>query len=301
MEPVPTVEAGVVLGLASAGLWGIANVFAALIGERLRAWWLLTAWLLIGLPIILVMARGATFESIDPVIAILTMIGGVLTTVAYGALIMALQRGPLVVVSPVLAANGGLGAILAVVFLHEPLSAGQAIGAALATLGVVLVSVRFEADMRQTRLVSAGVLFALIATAAFALQTTVLTPPTREIGWEPILLITRATTFVVLLGILGSIVIRERRHPTGALPSRAALTPRTIVYIVIGGIASTSAFVLFAVGLSRSYAWVFGVTTAFSPIVVLVAGILIFGERLRAIQWAGALLVLASVVIVSLF
>jgi drug/metabolite transporter (DMT)-like permease len=43
------------------------------------------------------------------------------------------------------------------------------------------------------------------------------------------------------------------------------------------------------------------VTTAFTPIVVLVAGIVIFHERLRAIQWVGALLVLASIVIVSLF
>jgi drug/metabolite transporter (DMT)-like permease len=301
MSPGPTVEAGVALGLASAGLWGIANVTAALVGDRLRAWWLLSVWLVIGLPIILVMAQGATFDSVDATMAFLTMVGGVLTTVAYGSLIMALQRGPLVVVSPVPAANGGLGAVLAVLFLHEPLSAGQAFGAALATIGVVFVSVRFEADMRRTRLVSVGVVFALIATASFAFQTTVLTPPTREIGWEAVLLIARATTFAILGAVLGAIVIRERRHPTGSLPNLRALTPRAVAYIVIGGLASTSAFVLFAVGLSRSYAWVFGVTTAFTPIVVLVAGIVIFHERLRAIQWVGALLVLASIVIVSLF
>ena len=74
---------------------------------------------------------------------------GVVAAGAYLSFFTALRIGPLSVVSPVVAAYGGLTVVLAVLVRGETLTALQAIGAALATIGVILTGLVFERRLAE--------------------------------------------------------------------------------------------------------------------------------------------------------
>src|SRR5215204_1278377 len=69
------------------------------------------------------------------------------------------------------AAYGGLTVVLAVVFRGESLAPLQALGAAVATLGIVLTGLVLGGSIRETRIVGPGVLVALVTMALFAILT----------------------------------------------------------------------------------------------------------------------------------
>jgi drug/metabolite transporter (DMT)-like permease len=293
-----TVEAGVLLGLTSAALWGGSSIFAALLGGRLDSWRLLGSWQWSSLPVVVLVAVAFPIVTTGPLVLVLAGVaGGILATIAYLTFFVGLRLGPVSVVSPIIAANGGLGAILAVIVLGEPLSLGQAVGAALATVGVLLVGVRFDRDWQRTRLVGPGVLFATVSMVAFAVQTIVLSVPSHELGWPTAFVVSRLTGAIA---ILGAIAVLGRWLGTSVSGGGwRSLSPRLRTYVLLGGLASVFGFLAFAMGLDYSYAWVIGVTSAFAPILVVTAGRVIFDERLSAVQWGGVALVFGSIVLVA--
>ena len=77
---------------------------------------------------------------------VVSVVTGVVAAGAYLSFFTALRIGPLSVVSPVVAAYGGLTVLLAVLVRGETLTPLQAVGAALATLGVILTGLVSTAD-----------------------------------------------------------------------------------------------------------------------------------------------------------
>jgi drug/metabolite transporter (DMT)-like permease len=105
---------------------------------------------------------------------------GLLAAVAYLAYFTALRIGPLSIVSPVIVAYGGATVVLAVAFGGETLTGQQAAGAVLATAGVVLAGVTFEArSLRGVRIVGPGVVAAVVTLIGFAVLTLLLSVPIR--------------------------------------------------------------------------------------------------------------------------
>ena len=68
-----------------------------------------------------------------------------------------LRVGPISVVSGMVAAYGGLTVVLSVVFRGESLTTVQALGATIATVGVILTGVAFGGGLRGTRFAGPGV------------------------------------------------------------------------------------------------------------------------------------------------
>jgi drug/metabolite transporter (DMT)-like permease len=66
------------------------------------------------------------------------------------------------------------------------------------------------------------------------------------------------------------------------------------------GLLDVTGFIAFAIGLEIAPTWLIGLTSSFGPVVAVAAGVLLFGERPRAIQWAGLGLVLVSIVLIGL-
>ena len=183
---------GLELGLTAALCWGSTDVSAALAGRRLGS--LGVAAIVQGTSLVAVIAlalvRGAGLPT-RPEDTVAALVNGVLASVAYLSFFTALRIGPVSVVSPVVAAYGGLTVVLAVLVRGESLAPLQALGAAIATAGVVLTGLVSDRGWRGTRLVGRGVAFALVAMVSFAILTVGLAGPIRSAGWLPVLLVSR--------------------------------------------------------------------------------------------------------------
>jgi chloramphenicol-sensitive protein RarD len=69
--------------------------------------------------------------------------------------------------------------------------------------------------------------------------------------------------------------------------------------LVVAGFLETGGFVAFAYGLQVAAAWLVSLASSLGPIVTVSAGVLLFAERPRPVQWLGIGLVLAGVGLVA--
>src|SRR5439155_255431 len=173
--------------------------------------------------LVLCLIRGASFPAkAGDLLA--SIVNGVVAGGAYLSFFTALRIGPVSVVSPVVAAYGGVTVVLAVLLRGETLAPLQAMGAALATGGVVLTGLVSDRGWRGTRLVGRGVVFALVAMTCFAILTIGLAAPIRSAGWLPVLLASRlanaSTVWLVLV-----VVLTTRWSGASALLSTATDRP----------------------------------------------------------------------------
>jgi drug/metabolite transporter (DMT)-like permease len=283
---------GLELGLIAALCWGSTDVSAALAGRRLGSLRVAAIVQVTSLVLIVVLCaiRGSWFPARfdDIVVSIVT---GVVAAGAYLSFFTALRIGPLSVVSPVVAAYGGLTVILAVLIRGEVLTPLQAIGAGLATLGVVLTGLVSDGGWRSTRVAGKGVGFAIVALVCFAILTIGLAGPIRSAGWLPVLLTARiANASTVMLVLLVVILFRPRAaqpllvgdaaHPNSRLRTAVAAA-------IAGGVLDIVGFVAFAIGLEIAPAWIVGLASSFGPVVSVIVAIALWHEKLQPSQWVG--------------
>jgi transporter family protein len=290
---------GLLLGLSAALAWGVTDLVGTLAGRRIGSLRTTAISDLVSLAVLAVLffAAGARLPD-DPVVALGALGIGTVAGIAYLAFYTALRHGPLSVVTPVVSLYGGLTVVLSVVLLGEGLTAGQAVGAIVATVGVAFVGIYFERDWRRTRLVGPGVAFGLIALVAFAFVTVGLSGPIRAAGWLPVLLLSRIGNTTLVLVILGLRWVRPAPpagSPEAAAPSRVGVGQASLTGLldIVGSVA-------WAVGLAIAPTWLVGLSSSFGPVVAVWAGVAVLGERPRALQWAGLGLVAGSVVLLGL-
>jgi drug/metabolite transporter (DMT)-like permease len=279
---------GLELGLIAALCWGSTDVAAAIAGRRLgsvrvAAIVQVTSLLMV---IALCVIRGEFLPTrLDDLLV--SLITGVVAAGAYLSFFTALRIGPLSVVSPVVAAYGGLTVILAVVLRGETLTPLQAVGAGLATGGVILTGLVSSGGWRTTRVAGKGVGFAIVAMVCFAILTIGLAGPIRSAGWLPVLLSARiANTSTVLIVLVLVLVVRPRAaqplivgdpsHPNSRLRTAVAAA-------AAGGALDISGFVAFAIGLGVAPAWIVGLASSFGPVVSVVVAVVLWREKLQPV------------------
>jgi EamA-like transporter family. len=101
-----------------------------------------SAWLVLA-----ALATGIAIPS-DPGVLATCGLLGLIGAGAYFAYFTGLRIGPISVVSGMVAAYGGLTVVLAVVVRGESLTVTQTLGAAIATIGVILTGVAFGGGLR---------------------------------------------------------------------------------------------------------------------------------------------------------
>ena len=283
---------GLELGLIAAFCWGSTDVSAALAGRRLGS--IRTTGLVVSASLLIIVVlcviRSSWFPTrIEDIVA--SALSGIVAACAYLSFFTALRIGPLSVVSPVVAAYGGLTVVLAVVLRGETLTTLQAVGAALATTGVVLTGLVSDGGWRTTRIAGRGVGLAVIAMLCFAVLTIGLAAPIRSAGWLPVLLTARiANASTVGLVLLAILVLRPPfaaaffRGSTDHTPTKL---PAAIAAGLAGGVLDITGFVAFAIGLEQAPAWIVGLASSFGPVVSVVVAVVLWGERLQSSQWLG--------------
>lgn len=279
---------GLALGLGAALAWGLTDVCATLGGKRLGSLRVLAASQLVGFGFIAILAfvRGEGLPS-DPGATLAGALVGLAGTGAYLSFFTALRIGPLAVVSPITAAYGGLTVVLAVVLTGERLTVLQAVGAVVATGGVVLAGLVFDGGIRHVRVVGRGVGLAIVALVLFAVMTIGAAGPIRAVGWLPVIFVGRLTSAIVSVSLL---VIALRLRPTWMSPLMEAPAERTRAALAVAGLAGlldAVGLVSFSIGLEVSETWLVGLASSFGPAVAVLVAIAVLGERLRPTQWLG--------------
>jgi drug/metabolite transporter (DMT)-like permease len=288
-------------GLIAALCWGSTDVMASLAGRRLGSLHVVAVSQLVSVLVAILLAAswGVGLPS-DPFAFFLAALFGVIAAGAYLSFFTALRIGPLAVVSPVVAAYGGLTVVLSVLIRGETMTGLQGLGAALATLGVILTGIVFDGGWRGTRIVGRGVLFSLLAMLLFSILTAGLATPIRIAGWLPVLLVSRLANAATILTVLIVVTVARPRGSDVLLATSGSPTIRAIVAAGAAGLLDIVGFVAFAIGLEVAPTWIVGLASSFGPVVAVIVAVALWGERLRPTQWVGLAGIVAGLVAVAL-
>ncbi len=189
----------------------------------------------------------------------------------------------LVNLSVVVAAVGG------VLFLGERVGAVKAAGVAAALAGTVLVTTNGSLQgIGGGRLL--GDLLYFIAAASWGGYIVYAKKKTDELQWDPFSLAVCVVVVSALL-VLPVALVLGSAPPVGLTPLLA------VAYTAVFNTAIP--YVLYQQGLKRLSAVVSAVVLTLEIVVALAVSAVFLGESLTAFAWSGALLILASIVMVS--
>ena len=293
---------GFLAGLGAALSWGTMDVASALASRRLGSLKVTAGIQVVSAVLLVALAFGlGTALPSDPLVLLMAGLLGIVGAGAYLSYFTGLRIGPISLVSGVVAAYGGLTVVLAVLVRGESLSAVQALGAAVATLGVVLTAVAFDGGIRATRLAGPGVVFAVIALLLFAVMTVGLAEAIERSGWLEVLVVSRIVNAAVSIGAV--VVLTSLAHPR----LRALVQVDTIAVartswaiVLIAGVLDVMGLIVFAIGLEQAETWLVGLVSSFGPAFTILIAVLFLGERLRRVQWLGLVGVGLGMVLIAL-
>jgi drug/metabolite transporter (DMT)-like permease len=292
---------GLLAGLGAAFAWGTLDIVTALtsrvIGSlRVTAGMqLVTAVLFVAMLLI----TGTALPT-DPGQLALAALLGLIGAGAYLAYFTGLQIGPIAVVSGVVAAFGGLTVVLSVIFRGETLTALQAAGATIATVGVVLTGIAFDGGWRATRFAGPGVVFSLVALVLFALMTIMTDIALETMSLLQLYTVARGvnTTVVVIVVVLLSRTTRTvGRRPVGG---SAWSSRRVVGALIVAATLDVLGLIAFATGLESAPTWLVGLAASFGPAVTILVAVALLGERLRTVQWVGLAGIAAGLVLIAI-
>lgn len=303
-------SSGLLLGLGAALMWGLTDVAAALAGRRYGSLRVVVSTQVVGVSVgVAILLGGVVLGGPAPQLNLgsvaVALACGLFACIAYVGFFTALKIGPISIVSPVVSAYGGLTVLLAVFVRGETLTQTQAIGAAVSTVGVVLVGLNFAGGLRSIKVVGPGVLFALVALFGFAGLTTIIADPIREIGWLPALIAARSSNALLSAVLLFVALARpaawtERFVKPSAPVSGAGPLRWPIAIVVLAGLFDVAGLVSYAIGLEVSQVWLIGLASSFGPVVAVVVAVLFLDERPRPVQWLGMLGIVVGIVLIGL-
>ncbi len=292
---------GLLTGLGAALSWGTMDIAAALASRRIGSL-RVTAGVQLVCSVFLVLAgivAGTTLPPDPTTLASATLLG-LIGAGAYLAYFNGLRVGPISVVSGMVAAYGGLTVVLSVVFRGETLTPLQALGATIATIGVILTGVAFGGGLRATRFAGPGVVFAVIALVLFALMAITMDVALESADWIQVLLVSRLVIVAASIAAIVALAIAGRRAPrpdtgSGPLPVR-----RVAVMLLVAGAFDAAGLMSFAIGLSSAPTWMVGLASSFGPAVTILVAVAFLGERLETIQWLGLVGVVIGMIAIGL-
>lgn len=265
------------LALITALMWGIMEVLllrtAKQVGAFTVALWLSTLGGVLAVPIAI--ASGPVPEASELAWALVPGLLGLGATFLY---LVALRVGQLTVVSPTVATSGGIGALLAVLFLDERFRVVVALAVVASVLGVVMASAS-----GRGRVTGAG--WAVPAALLFGAYTTALAVSAERVGPLWAVLGYRIATLLVLV-------------PIGlAMPGlRLSLAKDVRALVVVATLLETAGFAAFSVALDLGPVAVVSVIMAQFTTVAVVLAAVVLNEKLRSHQWAGVAIVIGSLV-----
>ena len=271
----------VLYGLAFAFGIGASDVLAAGLARRLGTFRAVLLLQLVGLAGMSVFAFAFGLLDGLPLSFWLLMFGiTLLVSLFYLGFYEALRRGPIALVGPIVAAHSVIVVLLAVVFLGEALAPPQVAAMAAIVAGVGMASVNWRALRSGESLMTLGLTLAVAVCVAAGFWQFAIAALSREHGWFAPVFLTRLYMAPILIPVLA---VRREWIWRGLTPKLAALA-------VAVAALENAAMLAFTRGSQIGDVSIVAVASTAYPIVPIVGGIVFFGERLSAAQFAGLLI-----------
>jgi drug/metabolite transporter (DMT)-like permease len=298
---------GLLTGLAAAVCWGTLDLFSALASRRVGSLRVTTGMQIVGAILVWAAAIATgTRLSMDPFVVIGGSIVGLAGAGAYLSYFTGLRIGPIAVVSGVVAAYGGLTVVLAVLLRGESLTSIQALGAIIATVGVVMTGLAFDQGWRNTRFASPGVAFAVVALVLFATMTIISDVVIDRAPWLEVLVVARTANAVLSMIVLVLVLTVFRRFATPIIEGEdgdggsGRADARVVWFVLLAGTLDVVGLAAFAYGLEHAQTWLVGLVSSFGPAVTIIVAVALLGERLRPTQWIGLGGILVGMIAIGL-
>lgn len=283
---------GIVLGLAAALSWGLADYFAAMASRRAGALRVVLGFHLMATALlaVLLFASGGDLSGLTGGDLAWFAFLGVLGGLSYLAFYRALAIGPISIVSPIVSAYAAVTVICAVLISGERLSAGEVLAIGIALLGVVLSSSDLAQIRAIERVAAIGIFLALATAVMIGGFVYGVAYFSDEYGWLVPIFLARAfsTVFIIAAALRG----RDWHFP---YRSHGLLAMVGFIAVV-----DTIGYVAFNFGVRHADTSIVATAAAPYSIVPIVAGVALMGERPTPTQWAGVGLVIAGLVLLGL-
>jgi drug/metabolite transporter (DMT)-like permease len=282
----------VILGLASAVIFGTADFFGGLASRRIPAIRVVSISALVALVVLvlatLVLGGAFSWEAV--------FWGGLSGLVgSFGILLLyaALAIGPMSILSPLTAVISAVVPLTWGLLQGERLSVIGYVALGLALVAVVLVG--FVPEKGAVRPSLRGVLYAVGSGALIGTLLILLNEAPDDSGLLP-LVFNRLSYLIVLWAIVLVLFLRSRarRDPAGA-PIRPVLP-----VIIAAGITDSVANILIIIGLRLGDLSVVAVLTALYPAGTIALAAIVLKERIAPVQWIGLALALVASAMLAL-
>jgi drug/metabolite transporter (DMT)-like permease len=274
-------------GLIAAIGWGISSVAATHAARRMGTLVALLASQVTG-TIVLAVVLAAIHPHLLalPGAAVLGLAGaGFLSLVGWLTYYRALEYGPVGIVSGTAATYGGVTALLAMLVLGEPLGVYGGLGDALAVAGVATAAMRVTSRRRRPW---PGLTLALASAATYGTGAFCLGMYAAAAGW----LVSALMVYIISVTVLLAAVICKHKRPEGGMGAA--------VWAITAGLTEAAALVAFARGGQAGQIAITAAVSSTYPVIPLAAGLLMFRERLSALQVFGICVAVTGLTLVSM-
>ncbi|HWH97935.1 MAG TPA: DMT family transporter [Pseudolysinimonas sp.] len=282
----------IIVGLAGALTYGVADFFGGLAAKRTASVVVTAFAMLVGLavlvPFALLLPARPSFEAF-----LWGGLSGVTGAAAIFLLYAALAIGPMSILSPLTAVLSALG----------PMTWGLVIGerlpwwgyVALAGVLIAIVLVGFVPEKGAVRPRLRGLLYAVGSGLLIGCFFILIDRAPADTGLYPIVA-NRLVAGTILLVVLLVLIIIARQRGTPAFPGLRGAW----VLIIACGIADAAANVLILTGLRMGDLTVMAVLAALYPSGTIALAAIVLRERIAPVQWAGLALALAAAAVLAI-
>lgn len=292
----------IVGGLGAAILWALATLVSSrssrLIGSRVVLAWVMIVGVAVGLPVGIV---SGTPTDIPPGVPFLLLLAGLCYAAGLSVTYAALAIGKVGIVAPIVATEGAVAALIAVV-LGDPLGASAGALLGVIALGIVLSSLDRPGPTVPAGDIAIGVddgplvrgsqpdesratrRAALLAVAAALIFGVGLVAGGKAAVLVPPIWVALAARLIGLIVVVLPLVLQRRLR----------LTRQTLPLVIVAGIGEIFGSAMSAWGATQSIAVAAILGSQFAAIAA-VAAYVFFHERLARIQVIGVVLVVAGV------
>jgi drug/metabolite transporter (DMT)-like permease len=302
----------VIYGLTAAMGWGISAIAATNAARRVGTYTAVLGSQAAGVAVLIILAAflRSSLAAIDLTTAIGLVGAGLLGLAGYLTFYRALEYGGAVgLVSAISATYGGITTLLAVIILGEHIGGTGAVGIVLAVTGIVLASASSPATTqpapiavaepivgvapgpaRGRGLSRAGVPLALASAVTYGVSGLLLGDYSARAGALGSALAAHGASVTVLLLALPFLGRTKAWH---------ADAPGTI-WAIAAGLTDVVGLLAFARGGQAGQVAVTAAVSSVYPAIPLVAGLVMFGERLGRRQLLGVTLIITGLVLIGL-
>lgn len=286
---------GVVLALAGAGVYGVADFLGGVAARSARALVVAAGSQVVGLLVVVPAALLMTGEASGRAVA-LGAVAGLAGGLGVAAYYRGLAIGPMGVVSPLAAVVGAVVPLGAGLLMGERPGPLAMTGIVVAVLAVCLASMGHEPSRGQAvtgrRGVLGGPALGVVSGLGFGLFFVTIDATPADSGVWPLV---AARGFVVVA--VAAVLIPAALLGHG--PRRWAVGVPWLL-VAVTGLLDQGANVLFLLATRDGLLSVTGVLVSLYPVVVVVLAALLLGERLRPVQVVSAVAALLAAVLVAL-